>query len=1057
MRLFAPLSLLLCVPLTLSWWYSAPSDAPLAELHPVSDDAAADPQVWLERAQARAAREGARVHLEDGRALVHHQGSGLSLTLDAEGATLVHGDDAPQTVTLQTTALRQGGTRVALDAGAPAVEDCEGPRCRMRAVVDQGALSSWWEHAPDGIEQGWTVPAPIGAGALVVEVQLDLPTRVVDGALQVGAERDGFIGEAISAWDAAGRALEVDAVATLDGFELQVDVEGAAWPVTIDPVWRPWSWQKAGPAGSGFGDAVALDGDVNGDGFADALVGAPGWSGARRSSGRVWLYLGGPAGLSTTAAATWTGTQTDHRLGSAVGFIGDVNGDGLDDFALGADGHDGVNQNEGVVWVFHGTTGALPAAPQVSLTGSARNRRFGGSLDGAGDVNGDGFQDLIASTGSLGQRNEGAAAVWLGGPQGISPRRVRLLRPSRPARLFGYRVAGLGDLDGDGLDEVAVTNGAHHATHIDLYNGRSGGGPSSPARTLADTLPGTITAGDFNGDGHRDVLAHAYPGLSVWWGSGAGLAAAPARVGADYETWSAAAGDMNDDGFDDVLVGGQWGERGEGRVALLWGDAAGLQASPIAFWDSGVSQARLGGSLSMGDVNGDAFSDGLVGASGHAGDTGTTTPTYQRGNTFLLRGGPLGPERMPPTTAIDRGSDTQEALAYGDLNGDGHMDAVVAGPRRVTWQLGSAVGISSTVAGSASTLHPAGRAVSYEDRTPALCDVNGDGADDLLLPSSLRDAAGAWNDMLSFFPGGPGGLGAPATDLLPAFPRAEHDIVRCAGDVSGDGIEDLIVSGGSNSFWELWLGSAAGPVATGTRLGHVLIGAFPDPQVYTNVAVGADVNGDGLADLVASHLRNEELHVFFGRLGGPGVAPDMRWTMPHVPGEARGASVEAAGDVDGDGFDDLLVLAGFAGLEGRRGRVHVAPGGPLGLAGTLVGTWDPLEPTASLDTMLRAVGDMDGDGFDDVALGETIGNNEVPPTSLLAVYRGGPGGLGAAPWFQAPGGLAPSGVEAPGDLNADGRAELLLSVPGAPSSPTWTGAYLFFGDAVAPVLAAPVP
>ena len=1054
MRLALRLSLL-SIPIIL-FWPDPPQDAPIAELHPAGDDASPSPQAWLDRASARAAREAAQVHQLEGRAIIRHQGSGLSLTLD-DAATLSHAGDAPAsdavTVSMRTAAVRQGDQRVALEPGQPAVDDCDGPRCRMRAVVDQGALISWWEHAPGGIEQGWTVPAALGDGALVVEVTIDQPVQVVDGALRVGAEGAGLTGGALAAWDATGRPLEVDAVATLDGFELSVDVEGAAWPVTVDPVWTPWAWQDSGIAESGFGDSVALDGDINGDGFADALVGAPGWSGALPSSGRVWLYLGGPAGLSTTAAATWTGTQADERLGASVAFLGDVNGDGLGDFALGADGHDGVHADEGAVWVFHGRVGAPPAQPQSALKGGAPHRRFGGALAGAGDVNGDGYKDLVAGSGPLGERSEGVAAVWFGGPRGISLPRFRRLLPSARARLFGYRVAGLGDLNGDGLDEVAVTRGSFTNSHIDLYPGLAAGRSVGPFRTLQDTDAETITAGDFNGDGHRDLLGRSYArGVSVWWGSQAGPAAAADPVAPGIDSWAAASGDMNDDGFDDVLLGAPWGTHREGRVVLLWGSANGLSASPLAFWTSPMARGMLGGAVSMGDADGDAYSDGLVGASGHVGDTGTLPPPYERGTTFFLRGGPLGPAFLPPTTEVQLAYNYNpfQVSTFGDADGDGQFDVVFTDLHEVSWQLGTSAGISHAVAGSAPTQYGNATVSSFEDKAPAMCDVNGDRSDDLILPVSLL-INGIWEDHLSFLRGGPAGLVTPAIDLSVAFPGALHEVARCAGDVSGDGIDDLVIAGGLNlDRWEVWLGGAGGPVAAGRVLGP--------QQPYTQVAVGADVNGDGLTDLVGADLNSQELHVFLGRPGGPNTTPDMTWAMPRDPLERRGTGVESAGDVDGDGFDDLLVLASFSGADGRRGRVYLAPGSATGLAGTLTGGWNPLEPTASFTTtLMRGVGDLDGDGFDDIALGEEIGSNELPYTSLLAVYRGGPGGVSLVPWFQAPQGLTPTTIETPGDVNGDGRDDLLISVNDAPSSSTWIGAYLFFGDPVAPVLAPPMP
>ena len=85
-----------------------------------------------------------------------------------------------------------------------------------------------------------------------------------------------------------------------------------------------------------FGVSVASAGDVNGDGYADVVVGAQGYT---TNTGRAYVYLGGPSGLATTAATTLTGESANHYFGSSVATAGDVNGDGYADVVIGAWGY----------------------------------------------------------------------------------------------------------------------------------------------------------------------------------------------------------------------------------------------------------------------------------------------------------------------------------------------------------------------------------------------------------------------------------------------------------------------------------------------------------------------------------------------------------------------------------------------------------------------------------------------------------------------------------------------------------------------------------------------
>ena len=135
--------------------------------------------------------------------------------------------------------------------------------------------------------------------------------------------------------------------------------------------------------------SVVTAGDVNGDGYSDVIVGAPGYSNPLTNEGAAFVYHGSPAALGDTADWTKRSNQENAYFGWSVGTAGDVNGDGYADIIVGAYGYDDGQANEGGVWVYHGSAnGPRTSGVDWYKHSDQIDAQFGYSVGTAGDVNG---------------------------------------------------------------------------------------------------------------------------------------------------------------------------------------------------------------------------------------------------------------------------------------------------------------------------------------------------------------------------------------------------------------------------------------------------------------------------------------------------------------------------------------------------------------------------------------------------------------------------------------------------------------------------------------------
>ena len=272
-------------------------------------------------------------------------------------------------------------------------------------------------------------------------------------------------------------------------------------------------------AGDLFGESVATSGDLNADGFADLIVGAPMHDGGGLNAGRAYVYFGGIA-PDVTADLTLVSASAGDNFGRCVGQAGDVNGDGLADLVVGAPLNDAGGIDAGRAYVYFGGPG-VNATADVILTGEAAGEQFGFSVATAGDVNGDGFADLIAGAhlNDVRGTDAGRAYVdsrrpWKRRPAGSHAYRRHGGRP-----ILGTSVGAAGDVNADGFADFivgAILNDAGGADAGRAYVYLGGPGTdSTPDLTLTGSAAGDNfgcsvgTAGDVRGDGFSDLIAGA--------------------------------------------------------------------------------------------------------------------------------------------------------------------------------------------------------------------------------------------------------------------------------------------------------------------------------------------------------------------------------------------------------------------------------------------------------------------------------------------------------------------------------------------------------------------
>jgi hypothetical protein len=371
-----------------------------------------------------------------------------------------------------------------------------------------------------------------------------------------------------------------------------------------------------------FGILVSGAGDVNKDGYADLIVGALFNDAGGSDAGQAYVYSGQTGAL----LYTFTGETADDLFGYSVSGAGDVNKDGYADLIVGAIWDDAGGNAAGRAYVYSGQTGAL----LYTFTGAAAGHEFGGSVSGAGDVNNDGYADLIVGARSS-DGTAGRAYVYSGQSGGL----LYTFAGEGAENWFGYSVSGAGDVNGDGYAELVVgafgnDAGGSNAGRVYVYSGQSGALLYTFTGEAANDWFGISVsgAGDVNNDGYADLIVGAI--YNDAGGSDAGRAYVYSGqtgallytfTGEAAEDWFgcsvSGAGDVNNDGYADLSVGAPFNDAGGSNAGRAY-FYSGQTGGLLYTYTGEAAYDEFGRSVSgAGDVNKDGYAELMVGAIGN--------------------------------------------------------------------------------------------------------------------------------------------------------------------------------------------------------------------------------------------------------------------------------------------------------------------------------------------------------------------------------------------------------------------------------------------------------
>ncbi|MEZ4652609.1 MAG: VCBS repeat-containing protein [Candidatus Eisenbacteria bacterium] len=858
---------------------------------------------------------------------------------------------------------------------------------------------------------------------------------------------------------------------------------------------------------------VAEPADLNGDGYLDIVIGNYLFdSGGHSDNGIIYIYFGGPTAPSGPSASI-VGGANNTALGLDIATL-DYNDDGYGDIVA-------RRYAEEDALVFLGGP-VFDTTPDITITGGA----LGGchSIEAIGDIDGDGDDDLAVA-----DFTNDRIHIYRGGYNADGNSDLAIPSPGAPGRTVGVNMAA-GDFDGDGRRDLAVSDYVGFGeSFVYVYFGR----PASSLE-LVETLRTFVdddefgrrlfSPGDMDNDGDDELIVAATGDFygSLYYFPGAALGEFGTfqvidDVGSSYPLTFSRVGDVNHDGRADILLektlifGSDvgfttFGERlsqgytfgigdidRDGNVEVLsaeYPDGAiySLYAYKITRpwsrtkWIAGhrATIEWKGTELADIDLSVDGGASWQRLASGVGGDIQNTlaitvpSATTSRGLVRVVYSGFSANrsrsatsetfEILPdlPQPAVSRALDLaipapaedgafgQVVAVVGDINADGYDDVLVGAPQDDTGGLGAGAAYlyfgGPAMDWTPDVIMTGNSGNAFGASVSGAGDANGDGYLDFLVGAT--GAAGG-DGRAYLFLGGPGVDGVADVTFVPfeSSPFEFGASVAALGDVSGDGYDDVGVGNpGGDQGYHIYYG---GPGINGQ------VDDTGPSGGESSTGLG-DVNDDGALDYAVGDPSSAVVTI---RMGRPPFRSSQNWTLRGPQGSSFGSSIAGHGDLDGDGIEDLAVGAPLDDLGGAdAGRVFVYLGrrsfddtADLVLTGMDAGD--------RFGSAVAFVSDLNGDGFDELAVGAPFATAGGTASGRIAVFFGGPLldsvpdlvidgsaqdrlGTAVAGLSGEPGALAslvigaPASSGFPSAVEAHGFARYHLTAPG--DGTTWT-------------------
>lgn len=984
---------------------------------------------------------------------------------------------------LATEGIYADGKRTAVPAADPAAIIQQG-----RIDFEHPSFTEQYLNTPEGVRQNFIVKeAPKSTGALAVKLGISgmkaSQIRGDDGILfSDGKNLLTYTG--LKAWDADGRPLSARMELSEDkkNLFLVAQVENAAYPVTIDPIItnrRSDARMEGNQLDSHFGQRVSGVGDVNGDGYGDVIVGANTYDNGENDEGAAFVYHGSANGIDSVAAVMLEGNQQQCMFGWAVSGAGDINGDGYSDVIVGAHGYSLDQSNEGQAFIYYGSASGISATADLTLEGNQEGASFGMGVSSAGDVNGDGYGDVVV--GAYGydgdQLGEGAALIYHGSANGLDTTAKTIVGSNQRGGGMGNSVSGAGDVNGDGYSDIIVgaflfSNGHSAEGGAFIYHG-SATGIDTTVKVLLECNQtnayfghSVSGAGDVNGDGYADVIVGAYAyhdGLVnegaafVYYGSANTVNATPAAVIQGEQAYAqmgssvSGAGDIDGDGYADVVVGtGNYIQPTDKPAFVYHGSANGLiiTARDSLKIDQAVNGCDVSGA---GDINGDGISDLIVGAGEYYGDL------PREGAAFVFYGS-TGSVSTTAATTLENDQDSSSfglsMSGAGDINSDGYADLVIGAPHYDHGETDE--GAAFIYYGSADGIGDNYDVMLEANQSNALFgidaagagDINGDGYGDLLVGASQYNIS---KGATFVYYGSAEGIDiARRTNIeFDLGPTRFGSKVSGAGDVNGDGYADIIVGGPGFPVRPEFVDMIEGAVfiyhGTATGISTTYAIRMESDRlgegVGSAISAAGDINGDGYSDVIIGVPGHDNTpgnflypeggaFVYYGSTGGLNRT-DMDTLKGFQSSSLLGISVSGAGDVNGDGYSDVILGAkNHNNGQQQEGAAFVYHGSATGINPTASSVLESNNVTSRFGESVSRAGDINGDGYADVIVGASEYHNPETKEGGAFIYHGSMDGVRTVASVVLEGNQMnarfATGVSAAGDLNGDGYGDLIV-------------------------------